>query len=67
MGFRNAGYQILWANDNAHSVKETYKHNFPETTFCDNNINTLMLESIPSDAIGIIGPVLPVPARHLCL
>ena len=55
MGFRNAGYQILWANDNAHSVKETYKHNFPETTFCDNNINTLMLESIPSDAIGIIG------------
>lgn len=55
LGFRNAGYQILWANDNAHSVKETYEYNFPETIFCDSNINTLPLNDIPDDAIGIIG------------
>lgn len=55
LGFRNAGYEILWANDNAHSVKDTYESNFPETTFCSSNINTLSFEDIPSDAIGIIG------------
>ena len=55
LGFRNAGFQILWANDNAHSVKETYEYNFPETAFCDSNINTLSLNDIPDDAIGIIG------------
>lgn len=55
MGFRNAGYQIVWANDNAHSVKESYEYNFPDTTFCDSNINTLSLNDIPNGAIGIIG------------
>lgn len=55
LGFRNAGYQICWANDNASSVKDTYEYNFPETTFCDSNIDTLSLDDIPGDAIGIIG------------
>ncbi|MBQ8957624.1 MAG: DNA cytosine methyltransferase [Bacteroidales bacterium] len=55
LGFRNAGYQIVWANDNAHSVKESYEYNFPDTTFCDSNINTLSLNDIPNGAIGIIG------------
>lgn len=55
LGFRRAGYQIVWANDNAHSVKETYETNFPETVFCDKNINHLSMEDIPDDVIGIIG------------
>lgn len=55
LGFRNAGYQIIWANDNAHSVKETYEYNFPETTFCDININSLSMDDIPDGAVGIIG------------
>ena len=55
LGFRNAGYQICWANDNASSVKDTYEYNFPETTFCNSNIDTLSLDDIPGDAIGIIG------------
>lgn len=55
LGFRNAGYQIVWANDNARSVKETYKYNFPETIFCDTNINNLSMDDIPNNAIGIIG------------
>lgn len=55
LGFRKAGYEIVWANDNAHSVKETYKHNFPETVFCDSSINDLVIKDIPDDVIGIIG------------
>jgi len=55
LGFERAGYQIIWANDNAHSVKETYEYNFPKTTFCDSNINKLSLNDIPNDVIGIIG------------
>lgn len=55
LGFRNAGYQIIWANDNAHSVKETYEHNFPETEFCNTNINDLRIEDLPDDIVGIIG------------
>lgn len=55
LGFRNAGYQIIWANDNAYSVKETYRHNFPGTEFCDTNINDLRIEDLPNDIVGIIG------------
>ena len=55
LGFRNAGYQIIWANDNAHSVKDTYEYNFPETEFCNTNINDLRLEDLPDDIVGIIG------------
>lgn len=55
LGFRRVGYQIVWANDNAHSVRETYKYNFPETEFCDTNINELKLEDLPDNITGIIG------------
>ena len=55
MGFRNAGYQIVWANDNAHSVKETYEYNFPETEFCNTNINNIRIDDLPDDIVGIIG------------
>ena len=55
LGFRKAGYQITWANDNAHSVQPTYEYNFPTTYFCNRSINDLKLDEIPSDAIGIIG------------
>lgn len=55
LGFINAGYQIIWANDNARSVKETYEYNFPETEFCDTNINDLKIEDLPDDIVGIIG------------
>jgi DNA (cytosine-5)-methyltransferase 1 len=55
LGFRNAGYQIIWANDNAHSVKDTYEYNFPETEFCNTNINKLQMNDLPDDIVGIIG------------
>lgn len=55
LGFRNAGFQIVWANDNAYSVKATYKYNFPNTDFCDSNINSLNVADLPDDIVGIIG------------
>lgn len=55
LGFCRAGFQIVWANDNAHSVKETYIFNFPRTEFCDKSINELKLEDLPDNITGIIG------------
>lgn len=55
LGFKKAGYNIIWANDNASSVKATFQHNFPGTKFNGININKLSLEDIPNDAVGVIG------------
>lgn len=55
LGFKRAGYQIVWANDNAYSVKDTYNFNFPDTEFCNTNINELKLVDLPENITGIIG------------
>lgn len=55
LGFRKSGFQIVWGNDNAHSVKETYQYNFPETEFCETNINEIKIENLPDDIVGVIG------------
>jgi DNA (cytosine-5)-methyltransferase 1 len=55
LGFERAGFHVVWANDNAHSVKDTYEFNFPETEFCNTSINDLKLEDLPGNITGIIG------------
>ena len=55
LGFQKAGFEIMWANDNANSVKDTYRFNFPNTFFCGDSIDKLAMDNIPNGAIGIIG------------
>lgn len=53
LGFRNAGFEIIYANDNDHAVWETYKknHNMEIDKRC---IKEITASSLP-DAEGIIG------------
>ncbi len=55
LGFTKAGFNVVWANDNAPSVKETYEYNHPKTKFIKKSIKKISLNEIPDDIIGIIG------------
>lgn len=55
LGFERAGFEVVWANDNAVSVKETYETNFPNTEFCNKSINDISPSELPEDICGIIG------------
>jgi DNA (cytosine-5)-methyltransferase 1 len=53
-GFKNAGFEIIWANDFDKDCKKTYEHNHPETIFDNRSIINIHSDEIP-DSDGIIG------------
>jgi DNA (cytosine-5)-methyltransferase 1 len=55
LGFENAGFDVIWANDNTKEVMETYKKNFPSTEFNLEDINLIDPLLLPKNVIGIIG------------
>lgn len=55
LGFKNAGFDIVWANDNAQSVWETFEKNFPEAFLFKGSIRKVDLLNIPDDIVGMIG------------
>lgn len=55
LGFKKAGFDIVWANDNSPSVYDTYVNNFPETFFSSQSICNLDMSIIPKNIVGIIG------------
>ena len=46
LGFKQAGYSILYANDKDTAAVETYKKNFPDTLCSNDDIDNLDFESI---------------------
>ncbi|MFA5531218.1 MAG: DNA cytosine methyltransferase [Thiohalomonadaceae bacterium] len=54
LGFKKAGYNIIWANDNNPSLNTTYTSNHPETIYCSRDIRRLSYTDVP-DCDGIIG------------
>jgi len=46
LGFKQAGYSILYANDKDVAAVETYKHNFPETICSHEDIDSLNFDQI---------------------
>ena len=54
LGFRQAGFDVIWANDIDSSVSTTYKYNHPNTFFCEKDINQLKPQDIPN-CDGFIG------------
>ncbi len=54
LGFRQAGFDICWANENDASIWDTYKLNHPETYLDQRDIRNITSSEIP-DCIGIIG------------
>jgi DNA (cytosine-5)-methyltransferase 1 len=54
LGFREAGFDIIWANDNDKSIWKTYKENHPKTFLDTRSILDINKQEIP-DCDGIIG------------
>ncbi|HWZ36101.1 MAG TPA: DNA cytosine methyltransferase [Mucilaginibacter sp.] len=54
LGFKNAGFDVIWANDNAANVWETFEYNFPETQLSKASIKKIAPDDIPQ-VTGVIG------------
>lgn len=54
LGFKQAGFNVLWANEFDKSIWETFRYNFPNTTLSTSSIVDIKSNAIP-DADGIIG------------
>lgn len=54
LGFQQAGFNVVWANEYDKSIWETYKFNHANTQLDKRDIRNIKSEEIP-DCIGIIG------------
>ena len=54
LGFEQAGYRVVWANEFDKSIHSTYEKNHIHTTLCKDDINDIDPKSIP-DCDGFIG------------
>lgn len=56
LGFKNAGFNIIWANDNNKKVQETYRYNHKETELVIKSLVDIKSEEIPECDVIIGGP-----------
>lgn len=54
LGFKKAGYNVIWANEYDKCIFDTFKFNFPKTTLHTGDICSVASDLIP-DTDGIIG------------
>ena len=54
LGFEQAGFHVVWANEFEPTVRNTYYRNHPNTEFVLADINTISPDTIP-DCDGFIG------------
>lgn len=54
LGFQQAGFKILWANEYDKNIWATHEKNFPSTELCKKSIVEIKEEEVP-ECIGIIG------------
>ena len=54
LGFKKAGFDIVWANEFDKTIWETFKTNFPKTTLDTRSITDVKSEDVPN-ADGFIG------------
>ena len=54
LGFEDAGFKTIWANENDKNIIPTYKKNFPKTELVESSISDINAKLIP-DCDGIIG------------
>lgn len=55
LGFKKAGFEIVWANDNDKNFFETFKKNFPKTIFDGRSIIDVKDNELPINIDGILG------------
>ena len=56
LGFKNAGFDVIWANDSNKKLKETYEYNHKNTKFIIKKIQELEISEIPDADVMIGGP-----------
>jgi len=54
IGFHQAGFQTIWANENDKSIAPSYQNHFPSVSFNPHSISSVPSSEIPH-ATGIIG------------
>ena len=54
LGFKQAGFEVIWANELDKTIWQTFKHNFPQTFLDRRSISDIGLTEIPM-ADGIVG------------
>lgn len=54
LGFHQAGFDVVWANEFDKTITPTLRHNFPHTTIDERSISEIEPEDVP-DVHGIIG------------
>lgn len=54
LGFEEAGFKTVWANEYDKEIWETFEKNFPNTELDRRSITTISSDEIP-DAVGLIG------------
>lgn len=55
LGFKKAGFQVIWANEFDKKIWETYRCNHPDTYLDTRSIRDIPLTDIPDGIVGIIG------------
>lgn len=56
LGFENAGFEIIWANDNNNKIADTYRYNHKKTKLIIESIVDINSDDIPDCDIIIGGP-----------
>jgi len=54
-GFKNEGFDIVWANEYDKSIWQTFRENFPQTPLDTRSIAEIPSSEIPNHVDGIIG------------
>jgi DNA (cytosine-5)-methyltransferase 1 len=54
LGFHNAGFSTVWANEYDKTIWDTFRHNFPDTYLETKSITEVAVEDVPA-CDGIIG------------
>ena len=55
LGFKQAGFDILWANEKDHAACETYRHNFGDSYLIEGDIRKVDVKSIPHAEVLVAG------------
>ena len=60
LGFEQAGFEIVWANDMDASACKTYRHNFPNTHLIEGDVRDIDPRALPDIDVLVAGfPCLP--------
>ena len=55
LGFKQAGFEIVWANDIDRDACKTYRTNFGEKSICQQDIRSVSVESVPNADVIVAG------------